>query len=209
MANMTTDEWLSIAIAAERLGVSTQAIRARIKRGTLEYRKNNRGKLTVRLVGNRRNDEPTALATLPTEMVTSTVAKSVDAVIENPTSSDSRIETELRRQIERLQADICAQQTRHDAELTRVQTLHLDLVGRLQAQAAAERSLWLERIDAADIRAERVEHRHQAEITLLEARHTAEIGRFAQAQAAAIKVLMDRVGAVLLANRRRPWWRWS
>ncbi len=54
-----------------------------------------------------------------------------------------------------------------------------------------------------------IEQRHQAEIARLESRHTAEIGRFAQAQAAAIKVLMDRVGAVLLANRRRPWWRWS
>jgi hypothetical protein len=54
-------------------------------------------------------------------------------------------------------------QARHDAETSRRlaerDTLHLDTLGRIQAQAAAERSLWLERIDAAEIRAERVEQR--------------------------------------------------
>jgi hypothetical protein len=38
-------------------------------------------------------------------------------------------------------------------------TLHLDTLGRLLAQAAIERSLWLERVDAAEVRAERVEQR--------------------------------------------------
>ena len=47
----------------------------------------------------------------------------------------------------------------HAAELTRISSLHLDLVGRLQAQAATERSLFLERVDAAELRAEAAEAR--------------------------------------------------
>ena len=48
------------------------------------------------------------------------------------------------------------------AELTRISSLHLDLVGRLQAQAATERSLFLERVDAAELRAEAAEARATA-----------------------------------------------
>ena len=52
-------------------------------------------------------------------------------------------------------------------------------IERLLAQAAFERSLWLERVDAAELRAERVEDK------------------------------LDQVLNELLADRRRPWWaRW-
>ena len=39
------DEWLSVNAAARRLGVTPTAIRNRIKRGTLEVRNGNFGKL--------------------------------------------------------------------------------------------------------------------------------------------------------------------
>ena len=55
------------------------------------------------------------------------------------------------------------QQARADAQaahhLAERDALHLDTIGRMQAQAALERSLWLERVDAAELRAERVEQR--------------------------------------------------
>jgi hypothetical protein len=56
-------------------------------------------------------------------------------------------------------ADMASERAETARRLAERDTLHLDTLGRLQAQAAAERSLWLERIDAAEIRAERVEQR--------------------------------------------------
>ena len=55
--------------------------------------------------------------------------------------------------------------------------MHLELINRLQAQSAIERSLWLERVDAAEVRAERVEEK------------------------------LDRVLDQLLEQQSRPWWR--
>lgn len=50
----------------------------------------------------------------------------------------------------------------HAAEIARVQSLHLDLIGRIQAQASAERAIFMERVDAAEIRAESAETRAAA-----------------------------------------------
>ena len=49
--------------------------------------------------------------------------------------------------------------TDHAAEIARVQSLHLDLIGRIQAQAAGERAIFMERVDGAEIRAESAEAR--------------------------------------------------
>ena len=54
---------------------------------------------------------------------------------------------------------VCAD---HAAEIARVQSIHLDLIGRIQAQASAERSIFMERVDAAEIRAESAEARAAA-----------------------------------------------
>lgn len=50
----------------------------------------------------------------------------------------------------------------HAAEMARMSSLHLDLIGRIQAQASAERGLFLERVDAAELRAEAAEARAAA-----------------------------------------------
>lgn len=50
--------WLTIPVAAKRLGVTPQAIRNRINRGTLETQKNNRGQILVRVA-------PTVPSTVP------------------------------------------------------------------------------------------------------------------------------------------------
>ena len=63
--------------------------------------------------------------------------------------------------LERADRDRQLDQLRNEAahRLAEVQTMHLELINRLQAQSAIERSLWLERVDAAEVRAERVEQR--------------------------------------------------
>lgn len=157
---MEQSQWHPIGAAAKLLGVSTQAIRARMKRGTIESRKNNRGKLTVLVTGADINNAPDALPnetpTLATAMVTSTIAKSVPA-------DDSAMVHELRRQVDKMQTMMTDLQSRHDAEIARRlaerDTLHSDALGRLQTQASLERALWIERIDSAEMRAERVEEK--------------------------------------------------
>jgi hypothetical protein len=48
---------------------------------------------------------------------------------------------------------------------------------------------------------------HRAELERQESRHLAELARLEAAYKAAAVSLMDKVAAVLLAERRRPWWR--
>ncbi len=50
----------------------------------------------------------------------------------------------------------------HATEMARVQSLHLDLISRLQEQAAAERAIFMERVDGAEVRAEAAEARAAA-----------------------------------------------
>ena len=72
-----------------------------------------------------------------------------------------------------------AGELRHLAEIGRLQSQHAAEIGRLIDQVTAERSLWLERVDAAELRAEKVEAK------------------------------LDQVLNQLLADHRRPWWvRW-
>ena len=55
--------------------------------------------------------------------------------------------------------DIAQERAETARRLAERDTLHLDAINRMQAQTALERSLWLERVDAAELRAERVEQR--------------------------------------------------
>jgi hypothetical protein len=48
---------------------------------------------------------------------------------------------------------------------------------------------------------------HRAELERQETRHLAELARLEAAYKAAADNLMGKVAAVLLAERRRPWWR--
>ena len=96
---------------------------------------------------------------------------------------------------ERDRADrrLADQQARHDAALALERAemarglaerdaLHLGTLGRMQAQAAIERSLWLERVDAAELRAERVEQR--------------------------LDQIVDHLLQRQPKRAREPWWRW-
>ena len=125
------------------------------------------------------------------------VAAALHAQIERLAGDIAEARVRVDRQLSELaaqhRADMAETIARHEADvvhrLAERDTLHLDTLGRLQAQTTAERSLWLERIDAAEIRAEQVEQR------------------------------LDQVLDMLLTERRRtvvpevshmdrePWWR--
>lgn len=131
--------WLTISEAARALGVTPQAIRKRLKRGTINSRLGNHGQVMVEVAN-------------PQEPVQEPRQPRTQEPVANPAvpwAEHQRI--------------VAEQQARHDAETARRlaerDSLHLDTLGRLLAQAAIERSLWLERVDAAEVRAERVEQR--------------------------------------------------
>ena len=201
-------QWMSVADAARRLGVTRQAIQGRIKRNTIEHQHDNRGNPIVRVLTERQQPVSGAIvdnvAAMPPEphqrpadapeMVPASLVRDMlesqqaahGAVLVAVQDAADRREQQHRDQVEQQRAD-------HAAELVRVQSLHLDLVGRLQAQAAAERQLFLERVDSAEIRAEA-----------------------AEARAERVEQRLDQVLDVLLSERRQPvadqgerepWWR--
>lgn len=133
----TSDRWLSIVEAAQTLGITHQAVRKRIKLGRIPYRRNNRDQLVVQV----------NQLTQPVEQP----APKVDSTTSQPDSTTVALATMLE----------AIQQERQEAarQLTDQQKLHAAEVDRLIGQVAIERSLWLERLDAAECRAERVEAR--------------------------------------------------
>ena len=127
-------QWLLLAEAAKELGVTTMALRKRAKRGQYQLTRNNSGHLLVWLEAVRQNVDNVD------------IAKNVG----NPILADHVVHV--------------VGKARHtDADVARMlaerDTLHSDLVGKLLAQHGIERSLWLERIDVAELRAERAEQR--------------------------------------------------
>ena len=166
---------MTVSAAARKLGVTRQALQKKMRRGSIETRHDNRGNPMIRVAAPATGVQmepatqvasapciPGAPATMVAAPATRTAARARPTIHDAP---DMMPVTAHREEIERLQAA-------HSAALT----IHLDLIGRLQAQAAVERSLWIERVDAAELRAERVEQR------------------------------LDQVLDVLLDNQRRPWW---
>ena len=149
MPTEKSDQWLLITEAAKRLGISENAVRLRVSRGTLLASRDNRNHVRVSI-----------------PETSDIVAKMVVATMSPDTPTTNAVSVPL----EAVQAMLAAERDRSDTTITQERTetarrlaerdsLHLDTLGRLQAQAALERSLWLERIDAAELRAERVEQR--------------------------------------------------
>jgi hypothetical protein len=98
-------------------------------------------------------------------------------------ATDSATQITLARALEMVADTVTNERADTARQLAERDTLHLGHVERLMAQAAIERGLMIERVDAAEVRAERVEQR------------------------------LDQVLDVLLSERRqpvpeprRPWW---
>jgi len=146
--DMTNGEWLSLGEAARRLGTTPDAVRQRIRRNKILARRGNDGRPRVYLEFSHTAQtelEASAGPVIPNRTESGITGRDSDPLI-----------AELRRQL-------AEQQARHDAETARQlaerDRLHQEHVERMQAQAATERALMLERIDAAELRAERVEAR--------------------------------------------------
>src|SRR5215204_1518920 len=109
---------LSVADAATRLGISTDTVRRKLKRGQLQAKRDNQGQWWVEVPADAKPAEPVQHAAYEPR------ADPVGALIE-----------ELRSQIARLRTDLDAAYAREAAERER----HATEVARIEALLAAER----------------------------------------------------------------------
>ncbi len=160
--------------AAELTGATVEALRQRIKRRKLQGVRGNDGRLRVRLSS---ADIATLTATgrgeaSPTKPPEHLHQQPPEQPPEQPAGHPPPPTTS-----QPVMTDVA--ELRHLAEIGRLQAQHGAEITRLIHQVSAERCLWLERVDAAEIRAEKVEAK------------------------------LDLVLDDLLADRKRPWWvRW-
>ena len=144
-------EWLIIPEAAKRLGVTPQAIRKRIKRGTMQALRNNRGQeivqIPVAVDGSQEPEEPPEPA-----------GQLAETVRPQPRPTTVRtVATDRDREIDRLQAAHAAHVATLERQLAAITAQSEREIERLCGQFAAERSFWTERSDAAEMRAEATE----------------------------------------------------
>src|SRR5918997_3080596 len=114
---------LSIADAAARLGISTDTVRRKLKRGQLRAQRDNHGQWWVEVSGEAKPAEPMQRAAYePTH-------NPVGLLVE-----------ELRSQISRLRTDLDAAYARETAEREH----HAAQIASLEASLVAERERWTE-----------------------------------------------------------------
>ena len=193
-------EWMTYAELAERFGISRDAAKMLARRKSWQRKpSNSRGGVVRVLVPpnpehrnawNGRNDPE------PVSVVRSGVPADVMGVVP-PTTEPmvplGRVLAMVSEAVSQERADRDRQIAHERAETARRlaerDSLHLGHIERLLAQAGIERSLWLERVDAAEVRAERVEQRlDQVLDQLLADRRQPAVGQVEQVE-------------------RAPWWR--
>ena len=162
VAHQGEGEWVSIAAAARRLGVSRQAIQKRIARGKIDHRQDNMGNPQVRVAApsphlvpgvTPRTDAGTMTAVseitqAPQEAADPVSLSACLEMVERLQAGHAAALAAVRVQVEQWRTDMMVERGRHDAEIER-------LIG----QVHAERSFWIERADAAECRAEAAEQR--------------------------------------------------
>jgi hypothetical protein len=190
--------WLTISEAARWLGITPQAIRKRLKRGTINCRRGNHGHVMVEIanpeetvrqlkqpggtqpIANPSTPPPFALAAAPSALTAPPSALAVPpSALAVPWSDHLRLMAEL--------------QTRHDAELVR----WLDDRDRSHREAI---EFWRERSDAAEMRAEQA----NAMLADLVNRIMATIP--APASPMALSTAEPAAAATLAGTQPEPWW---
>ncbi len=155
-------QWMTYSDLAERFGISRDAARMLAKRRGWPKKSGNHPGAPVRLGVPEGERVPEHVPEqFPERFARENGANGADGAPERPIADRSSVHPAgvplipLSMAMDLMAAD----RSRSDRHLAERDALHLDSVRRLVAQVEAERSLWLERIDAAEIRAERLEQR--------------------------------------------------
>ena len=169
--------WLTISDAAKKLGVTQQAIKNRINRGTLTTSRNNRGLITVQLPSTVSG----AADTVEQHTVSRTVSQPLPAA---PLSGAAD------RFIEHLERQIVDQHAQHRAEIIERDAKHREEIERMSASQAEMRQQHQQELD-------RAEGRHKAEIQRLENAYKSAMNALMDKIAT----------VMLVNRPRYPWWR--
>jgi len=152
---MGDPDWVTVSEAARRLGVSRTAIHNRIKRGTLSRMTDNHGNPLVQVsvtravpvtVATCRNGTPDTVTPPEPPQPRQDVSEMIPASVHL-------------RTVEVIQEAHSAALAALEQRLSQQDANHLAEVERLVGQVHAERSFWIERADAAEVRAEAAEQR--------------------------------------------------
>ncbi len=213
MSNDTT--WLPVAEAARVLGLTEQALRKRLARGTMESRKNNRGNLVVLVsTDGERQAQPGLPA--PNPMGTTSGTTGPDTRLEPrralagesealPLSAHREIVDAIQAahsatlaaiqgQAEQLRSDMASERKRHDAEIERQRADH-------DAELVRLTSHWQERCDRAEIMADEA---NSALRQLVEA--ALRLPPPPPTTTASAPARLSTTGSGYQAERRRPLW---
>ena len=171
---MQDQDWLTVSAAARRMGISRQAIQQKIRKNQVDHHHDNRGNPLVRIPAGVQEGVQAIPPVIPASACASQLAGGKIPSPPPPAAAAISV-SEALAMIAAERAHGAAETARQCAEL---KAAHREHITGITAQGALERALWLERIDAAEIRAERVEER------------------------------LDQILDQLLADRRhKPWWR--
>ena len=158
------EEWLTYSELADRLGISKDAAKMLARRKDWPRQPaNSRGGVVRVLVSNvpdHRNTQNGGNIPEHRPGLPHNVLSVPERVLPSPTPAETAIT--LGKALSMVSEAVSQARADHATEIARVQSLHLDLISRLQAQAAAERAIFMERVDGAEIRAEAAEARAAA-----------------------------------------------
>ncbi len=144
----TSDTWLTYGEAAKRLGLSVNAVKLRVSRG--------------KLLASRGNDGHPRVLLRVSDGVSKVSAVSTDTIPRHDTTP-TPLTPGAMIPVEQALAMLESERTRQEAQTARrlaeAQAQHQDTLVRILAQSASERALLVERVDAAECRAERVEEK--------------------------------------------------
>jgi len=151
-------EWLTVTAAARRLGITRTAVYSRIKRGTLQTQTDNHGHQLVNVDTNVTRD---TLRKVTRDTVTPTLNPEPSTEPPHPRQDVSEMipASVLRDTVEAIQQAHGAALAALEQRLLQQDANHLAEVDRLVGQVHAERAFWIERADAAEVRAEAAEQR--------------------------------------------------
>ena len=139
---MDSGRWLTLIDAAVELNTTSEAVRKRAKRGSLQVSRDNQGRLLV-WVDAKVDAGGDGVPGDGVPVKSGHVVPGVDLRVDDLVSELRRRIEDRDQQIAQLRADFDAERRRHEGE-----------VERLVGQFHAERSFWTERADAAECRAE-------------------------------------------------------
>ena len=132
---MAEGDWLTYSEAGRKLGITADAVRHRVKKGSMLATRSNSGRPLV-YVGPEKAERPSG-----------------KSAPESPESTE-RAETPTPDWIATLQAVIEHERTEASRERDERERRHEAEIERLVGQIHAERSFWIERADRAEIVAE-------------------------------------------------------